>query len=146
VRYGGHTSCVALSARADASLAVGGPPTLLLDAGTGLRRVTSLLDDKPFRGAILLSHLHWDHLQGLPFFASGDHPESSVVVHLPPQEGDEDAEHVLARMMSPPFFPIRPRQLRGNWKFDMLAISGVRWQLDGRLPARPLPDPAGPRT
>ena len=40
-------------------------PTLLLDAGTGLRRVTSLLERRPFEGSILLTHLHWDHIQGL---------------------------------------------------------------------------------
>ena len=47
-------------------------PSLLLDAGTGLRRVHELLDGQPFRGSLLLTHLHWDHVQGLPFFPAGD--------------------------------------------------------------------------
>ena len=51
----------------------GGAPTLeLLDAGTGLNNVTALLGDRPFRGTIVLGHLHWDHVIGLPFFVAGD--------------------------------------------------------------------------
>ena len=95
-------------------------PTLLLDSGTGIRRVSALLGHRPFVGVILLTHLHWDHVQGLPFFESGDHPDSRVTLLLPPQEDGADAESVLARMMSPPLFPIRPRNLRGKWTFDVL--------------------------
>ena len=58
IRYGGHTSCVVLTADG------GEAPSLILDAGTGVRRVTSLLGGQPFRGTVLLSHLHWDHAQG----------------------------------------------------------------------------------
>src|SRR4051812_32260691 len=62
---GGQTSCVAISAD-------DGPPLLVLDAGSGLRNLTRLLDGEPFRGTIVLGHLHWDHVMGLPFFAAGD--------------------------------------------------------------------------
>ncbi|MEP7023097.1 MAG: MBL fold metallo-hydrolase [Actinomycetota bacterium] len=110
-RYGGNTSCVALAGDADDA------PTLILDAGTGLRRVTGLLGGQPYAGAILLSHLHWDHVQGLPFFAAGDDPAARVSLLLPGQPGGADAESVLARGMSPPHFPIRPSQLRGSWQF-----------------------------
>jgi ribonuclease BN (tRNA processing enzyme) len=92
----------------------GRDPSLLLDAGTGIRRVTGLLDGRPFRGSVLLGHLHWDHTQGLPFFAAGDRPDSRVDVYLPAQG---DAEEVLARFMSPPHFPITPSELRGGWTF-----------------------------
>ena len=43
-------------------------PVLILDAGTGLRRATPLLEGRPFEGTLLLTHLHWDHVHGLPFF------------------------------------------------------------------------------
>ena len=76
VRYGGHTSCVALAHD-------GAPPTLLLDAGTGLRAVSSLLAGGPFRGSLLLGHLHWDHTQGMPFFPAGDRPDARVDVCMP---------------------------------------------------------------
>ncbi len=112
VRFGGHTSCVAVAHD-------GGGVGLLLDAGTGIRLVADLLDGQPFVGAILLSHLHWDHTQGLPFFAAGDRPGARVDLYLPAQ-GD-DAEAVLARGLSPPHFPITTGELRGRWRFHALA-------------------------
>jgi phosphoribosyl 1,2-cyclic phosphodiesterase len=115
VRYGGHTSCVALSHDGDEHR-----PTLLLDGGTGLRRLPEFLGDPPFRGTMLLTHLHWDHVQGLPFFPSGDHEGSRVTLLLPGEDEHTDAEAVLARMMSPPFFPIGPHQLRGDWRFGLV--------------------------
>ena len=111
---------MALSADADVQHSGSSAPTLLLDAGTGLRQVPALLNQRPYKGSILLSHLHWDHVQGLPFFKSGDHPGAQVTLLIPPQEDGADAEHVLARMMSPPLFPIGPHQLRGNWRFGVL--------------------------
>jgi len=106
VRYGGHTSCVALAHD-------GTPPTLVLDGGTGLRNLSRHLDGHPFRGTILLGHLHWDHTQGLPFFAAGTHHASDVTVVMPAQG---DPEKVLERSFSPPHFPVTPGELEGNWQ------------------------------
>ena len=115
VRYGGHTSCVALSHDgADA-------PTLVLDAGAGLRKVTGLLAGAPFTGTILLSHLHWDHTLGLPFFAAADRVDARPTVVLPEQESGLDAASVLAGVMRPPYFPIGPTELRGEWTFATIA-------------------------
>jgi phosphoribosyl 1,2-cyclic phosphodiesterase len=116
IRYGGHTSCVALAHDGDPIPL----PTLILDAGTGLRRLPELLGDRPFRGTVLLTHLHWDHVQGLPFFGSGDRNDAQVTLLLPADESDTDAEQLLERMMSPPFFPIAPSQLRGDWRFGLI--------------------------
>jgi phosphoribosyl 1,2-cyclic phosphodiesterase len=112
VRYGGHTSCVAIARD-------GAFPSLVLDAGTGLRNLSIVLGNQSFRGSILLGHLHWDHVQGLPFFRGGDPPDSRIDVRLPEQEAD--AETLLERMMSPPTFPITPSQLPGNWSFGTLS-------------------------
>lgn len=95
----------------------GQDPTLVLDAGTGLARLARYLDGRPFRGTILLGHLHWDHTHGLPFFSAGDHPDSDVTVVMPAQ-GDPEA--VLGAAMSPPHFPITPGELRGRWRFTGL--------------------------
>ncbi len=115
VRYGGHTSCVAVAPDHDPA------PRLILDAGTGLRRVTGLLRGAPFAGTIILTHLHWDHVQGLPFFTAGDRDDARVTLLLPDQETGAVAEQVLARAMSPPHFPIPPAGLRGQWSFGSLA-------------------------
>lgn len=111
VRYGGHTSCVALSRGDD-------PPELLLDGGTGITAVTSLLDDSAFTGSILLGHLHWDHTHGIPFFLGG-RDATRIDLYLPEQ--GESAETVLERAFSPPHFPIVPSELGAGWSFDGLA-------------------------
>jgi phosphoribosyl 1,2-cyclic phosphodiesterase len=111
VRYGGHTSCVALAHDgADA-------PSLLLDAGTGIRRASELCSGGPFAGTILLSHLHWDHLHGLPFFSAADREGARSELIMPDQLSGESPVEVISRGMSPPHFPVRPDELRGAWGF-----------------------------
>src|SRR5919108_3748543 len=101
VRYGGNTACVALARE-------GERPALVLDGGTGLTRLSRMLDGHPFRGTILLSHLHWDHTHGLPFFPAGDRSDARVKVLMPV---DGDPEELIARVLSPPHFPIGPEAL-----------------------------------
>ena len=108
LRYGGQTSCVALSPS-------GGAPDLLLDAGTGLIAVTPLLRGGPYAGSILVGHLHWDHIQGMPFFPGGLAAGSRVNVLIPAQ--GVSAEGVLQRGFSPPLFPIVPAELGPGWSF-----------------------------
>jgi ribonuclease BN (tRNA processing enzyme) len=111
VRYGGHTSCVAVARP-------GERPALVLDAGTGLVNLDVILGDAAFQGTLLLGHLHWDHTQGMPFFSAGARPGHRVDVLLPEQ--GQDAELVLARSMSPPHFPIEPHVLGAQWRFGSL--------------------------
>jgi phosphoribosyl 1,2-cyclic phosphodiesterase len=108
VRYGGNTSCVAV-ARDEDDL-----PSVILDAGTGLQNLRRVFGESPFRGSILLGHLHWDHTHGLPFFPPADRPDARVRLHLPAQG---DPVEVISRVMAPPHFPIGPAQLRGEWSF-----------------------------
>lgn len=98
-RYGGNTSCV--SVRAD------GERPLLFDLGTGLRYFGNGLPvDEPFDGTALVSHLHWDHVQGLPFFSPLQHPDARLVVYAPPQDGDRNAADFLTSSICPPMFPV----------------------------------------
>ena len=113
VRYGGHTSCLAITAEG------GDLPTLVLDAGTGLRSLTALLGGAAFDGSIVLSHLHWDHMQGLPFFAAGDREGSRVDLYVPAQDG-RSGRDLLAQSFAPPSFPITPEGLHGAWEFHAL--------------------------
>jgi phosphoribosyl 1,2-cyclic phosphodiesterase len=117
VRYGGNTSCVAVGLDGQA-------PSLVLDAGTGARRLARRLGGVPFRGTLLLSHLHWDHTHGLPFARALDQPGASVDLWLPAQHdgpgAELSAEAVLGRGMGPPHFPITPEGLRGDWTFQPL--------------------------
>jgi phosphoribosyl 1,2-cyclic phosphodiesterase len=130
LRYGGHTSCVAITPDDAAG------PQLILDAGTGIREVTPLLSGGPFAGTIVLTHLHWDHVHGLPFFAGADRGDATVRLLLPVDRGGfqggrpagpvADAEATLERGMSPPHFPITPRELRGAWDFEGIEPGVIR--------------------
>jgi len=113
-RYGGNTACVAL--------AVEGHEPIVFDLGTGLRAFgLSQPTDGTFRGTALMTHLHWDHVQGLPFFGAGDRGDARVLLLLPEQDDGAQAEAVLERAMSPPHFPMLPSQLGGSWNFQTLA-------------------------
>jgi len=109
VRYGGNTSCIAVSPD-------DGPPDLVLDAGTGIRGLPRLLGGSAYSGTVLLSHLHWDHVQGIPFCPSVDRDDAVVEVVMPAQDG-KGGHDLLMQHMSPPAFPITPDGLRGDWTF-----------------------------
>ena len=83
----------------------------------GSGALTDDLDGDAFSGTLLLTHLHWDHVEGLPFFAAGDRDDSHVRCCIPDQ-GATSAAEALARGMSPPHFPIGPDGLRGDWSFE----------------------------
>lgn len=105
-RYGGNTACV--------SLTVGGEPPLLLDLGTGLRAFGRTQPvDGSFAGAALLTHLHWDHVQGLPFFPAADRAGARFDIYGPVQDDGSLAE-VLDQLVRPPFFPVTVGELRGR--------------------------------
>jgi phosphoribosyl 1,2-cyclic phosphodiesterase len=98
-----------------------GQAPIVLDLGTGLRSYgNALLADgrhEHFRGSVLLTHLHWDHIQGLPFFAPLHCPGSEIEVFGPRQEEGPLAE-VFAGVMRPPYFPITPDGLIGRVHFQ----------------------------
>lgn len=101
-RYGGNTSCVEVRGNAGT--------LLVLDAGTGIRRLGISLPPDLKRVDILLTHVHMDHIQGLGFFAPLYNP--NVEVHIwGPASSTQRLAWRLKRYLSPPLFPIRLTEL-----------------------------------
>ncbi len=102
-RYGGNTACVEV---------LGSEGTvLILDAGTGIRRLAAELPAKVRRIDILLTHLHMDHIQGLGFFPPLHDPDLEIHIWGPASTTLSLGER-LRRYLSPPLFPVRLRDLR----------------------------------
>lgn len=118
-RYGGNTSCVAISGD-------DGVTRLVLDAGTGIRQLDGLLGGSAFEGTVCLSHLHWDHTQGLPFARATDRADARVRLLMPAQG---DPYEVIGRAMSPPHFPIDVTGLRGDWSVE--GLDAGRHRIEG---------------
>ena len=100
VRYGGNTACVEVRDQSGS--------LLVLDAGTGLRELGAALVNgggpRPFSVDLLLSHLHWDHIQGIPFFRPAYDPKSSLRIRGPKQS--RTMRELLGLGMDEPFFPV----------------------------------------
>ncbi len=118
VRYGGNTSCVEVrSARGTC---------IVLDCGTGARPLGSHIVEsahgEPTTGALLLGHTHWDHIQGLPFFAPLYGPGQWDVYG--PRGMNESLRQTLAAQMRYPYFPVTIDQLGGGISYHEL-VEGV---------------------
>jgi phosphoribosyl 1,2-cyclic phosphodiesterase len=103
VRYGGETSCVEVRCATPEHV-------LILDAGSGLRRLGDAVDGQVQRIDMLLSHLHLDHIIGLGFFAPLFRSDVSVTV-WGPASGATPLIERLGRYLSPPLFPVRLREV-----------------------------------
>lgn len=101
VRYGGNTSCVEVRA---------GDALLVLDAGTGIRRLGQGVGAEIARVDVLLTHLHMDHLQGLGFFDPLYVPDLPIHIWAPPSV-TRDLRRRLSRYISPPLFPMHLRDV-----------------------------------
>jgi phosphoribosyl 1,2-cyclic phosphodiesterase len=116
VRYGGNTSCVSVKGK-EGTL-------LVLDAGTGIRLLGGSLPASTDCVHILMTHLHMDHLQGLPFFAPLRRP--GVEVHIyGPASMTVSLSARLQRYLSPPLFPVNVRELPSDLHFHELPADTV---------------------
>ena len=131
---GGNTSCVAVRC---------GDTHLVLDAGTGLRGLgEDLLRQGIDDVALLLSHTHWDHIQGLPFFVPLYLPKTRLSVYAQRQPGSSLAD-VLARQMSAPVFPVSFAELTSRVMTQDLH-SGAQFVIGpARIMAQRLNHPGG---
>ena len=111
IRYGGNTSCVVINGDER--------EPIVLDLGTGLRRFGAAFGpDCSFAGTALVSHLHWDHVQGLPFFAPVLRPGGRLQILGPPPDEYPDLRTAFDTFMRPPFFPVRIDDLAGHIDVD----------------------------
>jgi phosphoribosyl 1,2-cyclic phosphodiesterase len=107
VRYGGNTSCVVVDVPAH--------DPILFDLGTGARNFGAAWPtDVAFRGSCLLSHLHWDHVQGLPFFPPVLRPGGRLDLYGPAQPGGRSIGDVIETALCPPLFPVGVTDLPGE--------------------------------
>jgi phosphoribosyl 1,2-cyclic phosphodiesterase/CheY-like chemotaxis protein len=114
VRYGGNTSCVELRSAAGT--------LVVLDCGTGaLSLGTQLMQagDKPLRGHLLISHTHWDHIQGLPFFVPLFVAGNEWDVYAP-HGFEKSVREALAGQMQHTYFPVELEQLGATIRYHNL--------------------------
>jgi len=115
MRYGGNTSCVEVRLC---------DQIYIFDCGTGFRRLGHELQrefgDQPIAAHVFVSHYHWDHIQGVPFFRPlYDNPNNHFVFHS--SSRTRCVEQVLAEQMSSPYFPINFSQMQAQRRFYNLA-------------------------
>jgi phosphoribosyl 1,2-cyclic phosphodiesterase/CheY-like chemotaxis protein len=114
VRYGGNTTCVEVRA---------GGEIIILDGGTGLRplgrELLAEFGDKALNLTLLLSHTHWDHIQGLPFFTPIYQPRCRLRI-LGFEGARRGLVNVLTGQMESPYFPVPFGELPGNIEVDEL--------------------------
>ena len=110
IGFGGNTSCVEMT--------VAGK-TIILDAGTGIRNLgNSLLERGVNEATLLLSHTHWDHINGFPFFVPAFMPAMSLHIMAGHSQEQGGIEKVMSGQMSQPFFPIPMEAMRGRLQFS----------------------------
>lgn len=128
-RYGGNTSCVSLCAP--------GHSPVIFDLGTGLRYITRDIakycgsGDGAFRATALLTHLHWDHAQGLPFFTPMLDEEAELDVYGPAQDDGVSLEDAVKNMIRPPMFPIDLGMFPGTFRFH--DVTDNDFMVDGMM-------------
>lgn len=100
MRYGGNTSCVELRS---------GKHLIIFDAGTGIRDLGNLLlkefANEPLTIHVFISHTHWDHIQGFPFFLPAYEPKNTIHLYGPPGR-DKSLDKILKIQMDSDYFPV----------------------------------------
>ena len=114
LRYGGNTTCVTLRANDE---------IIVMDAGSGIRPLGIELErefgTQPIKLSLLVTHAHWDHIQGLPFFKPAYDSKNEICIFGFDETG-ATFRQILAEPMKSPFFPIAMRELSGKIEIKKL--------------------------
>jgi phosphoribosyl 1,2-cyclic phosphodiesterase len=114
VRYGGNTACVEV--RADGEI-------IVLDAGSGIRELGLALEtefgSRPINLSLLITHVHWDHIQGFPFFVPSYDDKNQIRI-FGYNGTDASLQEILKGQMANPFFPVALYDLPGKIQFENL--------------------------
>lgn len=114
VRYGGNTTCIEI--RTDNN------ELIILDAGTGIFPLSqTLLAELPVTANVFISHSHWDHIQGLPFFIPNFIPGNTLRLHgaFDPVSG-KGVEQVMAVQLQYSYFPVREAEMKARMEYITL--------------------------
>ena len=140
-RYGGNTPCLELVAP--------GGARFILDCGTGLRglgrRWMERMGSQPMQAVIFLTHYHWDHIQGLPFFAPIYAPQNKFHFYSFQSRfmGANSLKQMLEAQMAVPYFPVDPGSMSASREFTEVD-GGDHFEINGtRITARWLNHPQG---
>lgn len=122
--FGGNTPCLEI---------IAGERRFIFDAGSGMRLLGLhlLQHSDPVDATIFLTHFHWDHIQGFPFFAPLYRPDSRLTIIGPSQgsDGEMDVETLFAGQMGPIYFPVPFQAISADCRFDHLNEGS--WEEDG---------------
>ena len=95
LRFGGNTACI--------EIRLPGHPAVIFDAGSGIRSLGNTLPERtPVH--LFLTHFHWDHIQGIPFFAPLYRPDCETAIYS--SADPAELQRILAAQMQPPYYPI----------------------------------------
>jgi phosphoribosyl 1,2-cyclic phosphodiesterase len=115
VRYGGNTTCIEI--RTDSN------ELIIIDAGTGIFQLSqALLAELPVTANVLITHSHWDHIQGLPLFIPNFIPGNTLRLHggFDPVSG-KGVEQVMAVQLQYSFFPVREAEMKAKIEYVTLS-------------------------
>jgi len=124
MRYGGNTTCVQIDAPFLNSF-------LILDCGTGIRNLGNQImkyRSEGVKGDIFITHPHWDHIQGFPFFKPFYHSNNKFAIHMPNQDG-RSTEEIISGHLSKTFFPVTLDMLASDLEY--ITPPGTIKEFDG---------------
>lgn len=136
-KAGGNTNCIEVQC---------GEHTIILDAGTGIRQLGSQIATSGYRQKIhlLLTHAHYDHVEGLPFFAPFFEPERKIDVYCGELDGSSGTKDTVLNLMRRPYFPVGPEVFAADVSYNNVQ-TGQSFVIGGEVKVRtcPLNHPGG---